>query len=175
MKNIVLTGFMAAGKTQISKALAKLTGLQCLDTDELIVQREGQSVNDIFRQIGEEGFREIESEIIDAAASNSGVIISTGGGSVLRERNRKTLRQTGIIFNLEPDSETIRKRLEQARATRPLLKHDNIDEVLARFEGRKPFYDDCDVKIHVSNEKEPADFAKEIWDIYRKMTADTNF
>ncbi len=161
--NIVLTGFMASGKTAISKALKnKLSNYDLVDTDELIVNRMGMTINDIFDKYGEEEFRKIEHEIVCEVAKLDNTIISTGGGVALNKENIIELRKKGIIVNLSPDFETIKERLDKARSTRPLLKDSDINEIYERFMLRIPFYDDCDIKIHVSNQHNPQHFAKNI-------------
>ena len=72
------------------------------------------------------------------------------------------LRKNGIIVNLAPDFDVIAERLNNARATRPLLKDSDISDIKKRFEDRLPFYADCDYKIKVSNDYEPIHFAEEI-------------
>ncbi len=161
--NIVLTGFMASGKTAISKALKnRLSNYDLIDTDELIVDKMNMTINEIFDKYGEQEFRKIEHEIICEISKLNNTIISTGGGVVLNKDNINVLRQNGIIVNLSPDFDTIKERLDKARATRPLLRDSNIEEIYDRFLSRLPFYDDCDIKIHVSNQHNPQYFAKNI-------------
>ncbi len=163
--NIVLTGFMASGKTAISKALkATLSDYDLVDTDALIVDRMSMTINDIFEKYGEDEFRRIEHEIVCEVSKLNNTIISTGGGVVLNKDNIKELRKNGIIVNLSPDFETIKERLDNARSTRPLIKDSDVNEVYERYISRLPFYDDCDIKIRVSNKHNPQYFAKNIID-----------
>ncbi len=161
MKNIVLTGFMASGKTTIGKELSTITGRKLVDTDTMIEQEMGMTVNEIFENFGEGYFRDLETVACYAAAEENGVIVSTGGGAVIREENRRVLRKTGVIFNLEMNEELIKERLLEAKATRPLMS-DELGEVVERFNSRKEFYDDCDYKIPVYNGQTPTDYAAEI-------------
>lgn len=160
--NIVLTGFMASGKTEISKAIASMSGYRCLDTDDMIVKEAGMPINDIFAVYGEEYFRKLEYETIKKASECDGVVIATGGGAVLNTKNMKELRKSGVIFNLSPDFSVIENRIESAAATRPLLQNQSIAEIKLRFESRKPFYDDCDYKIKVVTDRTPKSYAEEI-------------
>lgn len=160
--NIVLTGFMASGKSEISKKLAELTDYKLIDTDDVIVKQTGKSINDIFAEIGESGFRQIEQEIIKEVSASDRAIISTGGGVPLNKENITQLRSNGVIVNLSPSFDVIKERLNAARATRPLLQNSDIDEIEKRFNARKPFYADCDVVIPVSNDHPPIYFAKQI-------------
>ena len=166
--NIVLTGFMASGKTEVSKAIAALSGYKLIDTDDMIARAAGKTINKIFAEDGEGEFRRVEHEVICRAAELDGYVIATGGGVPLNRENIRELRKNGIIVNLAPDFEVIKERLEAARATRPLLQNQSIEDVRARFEYRKPFYADCDVSIHVINGRTPRSYALEILDICEK-------
>ena len=146
--NIVLTGFMATGKTEISKAISEISKYNLVDTDDMIVEQEGITINEIFDKCGEEYFRKTECEVIKKAAEMKNVVIATGGGVVLNEQNIENLRKTGVIFNLSPDFSVIRERLEEAR-----------------FDDRKPFYDNCDYKIKVIHGRTPRSYAMEILEI----------
>ncbi len=163
--NIVLTGFMASGKTEISKAIASISKYALIDTDDMIVKKAGITINEIFAKYGEKYFRGLESEIVKEAAKGDNMVISTGGGVVLDRANIDELRKTGVIFNLAPDFSVIKDRLEAAAATRPLLKNQSIDEVRKRFDARRPFYDNCDYKIKVVNGRTPKSYAMEILSI----------
>ncbi len=163
--NIVLTGFMASGKTEISKAIASISRYALIDTDDMIVKKAGITINEIFAKYGEEYFRRLESETVKEAAKGDNMVISTGGGVVLSSANIDELRKTGVIFNLAPDFSVIKDRLEAAAATRPLLKNQSIDEVRERFNARRPFYDNCDYKIKVVNGRTPKSYAMEILSI----------
>ncbi|MCC8161506.1 MAG: shikimate kinase [Oscillospiraceae bacterium] len=160
--NIVITGFMASGKTEISKAIAQMSCYSLIDTDDMIVQKTNMTINEIFDKYGEEHFRKIEREIIEEAAESKNAVISTGGGVVLDKRNIDILRKTGVIINLAPEFSVIEERLEKARETRPLLKRDSIEDIKKRFEMRKPFYDNCDYKVNVINGRTPRSYAMEI-------------
>lgn len=160
--NIVLTGFMATGKTEISKALAKMLNRELLDTDAMIVEAAGVSINDIFAKHGEEYFRQLERDIIKKASEYDNAIISTGGGVVMNKDNVEVLRSNGKIVNLSPEFEVIKERMELAAKTRPLMKGKSIDEIKQLFEYRKPFYDNCDIKIKITNENTPQGHAEEI-------------
>ena len=160
--NIVLTGFMATGKTEISKSLAKLLNRELIDTDAMIVEEAGMSINDFFAKSGEEYFRQLERDIIKKAASAKNAVISTGGGVVLNADNIEVLRNGGRILNLSPEFDEIKERIEIASKTRPLIKGRSIEEIEQLFNYRKPFYDNCDVKITVTNNKSPEAHAKDI-------------
>lgn len=162
--NIVLTGFMATGKTAISTELAKISGRKLIDTDALIVENAGISINEIFEKFGETGFREREHSVICDVAKLDNAVISTGGGVPLNKDNMNRLRENGVIVNLTADFSVIAERLESGRSERPLVKDSDTAEIKERYESRLPFYEDCDIKIEVSNEHNPEYFAREILD-----------
>lgn len=160
--NIVLTGFMASGKTATARAISKSYGYRLVDTDDMITEAESRSINEIFASDGEAAFRRIERETVERAAALDGCVISTGGGVPLDKRNMAALRRNGVVVNLAPDFDVIAKRIERAAATRPLLRDQSLDDIKKRFEARKPFYDDCDVKIKITDDKSPREYADEI-------------
>ncbi|MCX7714455.1 MAG: shikimate kinase [Clostridia bacterium] len=166
MKNIVLTGFMASGKTEVGKAVAKLCGFSFVDTDQLIIEREGKSINRIFEDNGEEYFRNLESETVKYASKLSNTVIATGGGVVLRTENIEYLRESGIVFCLEPSFEIISERIKDAAKSRPLLKGQSLEQIKARYDARKPFYNNCDYKITINEKSTPIETAKQIVSIY---------
>jgi len=98
--NIVLIGMPGSGKSTVGAELAALTGRELVDTDTRIVEREGKSIPEIFSEGGESAFRAIESEVIAEVGRERGLIIACGGGAVLREENRRALRQNGWICRL---------------------------------------------------------------------------
>lgn len=162
MKNIVLTGYMASGKTTTARELSRMTGRKMVDTDDMVVESEGMSISDIFEKFGEEYFRKSETDAVKRASAMDGVIIATGGGAVLRHENIEALRKNGVVFNLEPSETVIKGRTERAREGRPLLAGAELSAILKRFEERRKFYDDCDVKIKVESGRSVREIADEI-------------
>ncbi len=160
--NIVLTGYMGSGKTAVGKYLAEICGLHFADTDAIIEEKCGMSVTKIFEASGEEYFRGIEASVIKNVAEADSMVISTGGGVVLRTENIAKLRENGVIVNLEPTEDIIRLRLSDDDGTRPLIKGSSMEEIIKRFKTRKPYYDNCDVKICVTEDKGIAETAREI-------------
>lgn len=161
MKNIVLTGFMASGKTHIGKQLAKKTGFSFVDTDALVVEDSACSINEIFASQGEATFRDLETAAVRKAAAYKNAVIATGGGAVLRKENVQALRETGVIVCLDIPENVLLARMAQAAGERPLMQTDT-QAVLDRLHARAPYYADCDLKITVSDEKTPAEHADEI-------------
>lgn len=120
-RNVVLTGFMGTGKTTVGRELAALLGYGFVDTDEQIVQRNGRSVADIFREQGELFFRDQEAQIAQELAVQEGMVIATGGRLMLDPRNAEVLSQQGQVFCLTADPTEILARLENEADKRPLL------------------------------------------------------
>lgn len=100
--NIVLTGFMATGKTEISKAISEISKYNLVDTDDMIVEQEEITINEIFDKCGEEYFRKTECEVIKKAAEMKNVVIATGGGVVLNEQNIENLRKQVLFLICRP-------------------------------------------------------------------------
>ena len=159
---IVLTGFMSSGKTVCGRRLAELMGRDFFDSDVEIEANAGMTISEIFEKFGEEYFRNLETETIKQLSGKKDSVISTGGGAVLRKKNILALSENGIIVNLETNGEIIAERLGGGDSARPLTKGKSIDETIARFEARKPFYDNCDIKIKIDKDKGIEDTAKEI-------------
>jgi shikimate kinase len=136
---IVLIGFMGTGKSSVGRALAQLTGFRRYDTDQMIAERFGMPVAQIFAAHGEPAFRDAEAEAL-AQLPASGAIIVTGGGAVLRAGHVEKIRRLGVVAQLTANFETLLERLSR-RATRPLLQtpdpRKTVEELIA---AREPLY-----------------------------------
>jgi shikimate kinase len=161
MKNIVLTGFMGTGKTAVGRELARLLDMKLIDVDtEIEVSRE-MTISEIFKEYGEPVFREIETDMIKKVSRNNQVIISTGGGAVLKQENMETLRETGIIVCLMASPETILRRTGSTN-DRPLLHVENpLEKIRELMDSRKPYYEKADIVIATEG-KTPLQIAEEI-------------
>lgn len=152
---------MGTGKTEVGRELAHLKGLKLIDVDTEIERSEEMTINDIFKRFGEERFREIETKMIDKLAREENVIISTGGGAVLRQQNLDALKKTGIVICLTASPETILMRTS-ATDERPLLQVENpLAKINELLQFRKPFYDRADFIINTEG-KTPIQIAEEI-------------
>ncbi len=133
-ENIVLTGMPGSGKSTVGKALAELLGRRFVDTDTLIVEREGKEISQIFAEAGEVGFRKIEAQVVREVANTlTGHVIATGGGVVLRDDNVRALRRTGRLYFLN-------RSLEKLIPTedRPLAS--TVEAITKRFYERYDRY-----------------------------------
>lgn len=140
MKNIVLVGFMGTGKTTIGTAVANRLKMEYVSTDDLIEKRERRTINEIFRDSGEEYFREVETAVIRDLACRANLVIDTGGGAVVRDENMSYMRSSGVVICLTADEDTIMARTKKYKH-RPLLNVDDpkrkIRDLLAK---RAPLY-----------------------------------
>ena len=132
-ENIVLIGMPGSGKSAVGRILAEKTGRSLADTDQLITEKAGKPIPDIFRENGEPAFRDLESEIIRALSKQGGQIISTGGGAVLRPENVTALRQNGRLFWLDRDPEAL-----VPTDDRPLA--DTAEKMKQLYRVREPVY-----------------------------------
>ena len=99
--NIVLTGFMSSGKTVVGKRLSGLLNMGFIDTDAEIEKNAQMKISDIFERFGEDYFRNLETDTISRVAKLDLMVISTGGGAVMREENISALSRNGVLVNLE--------------------------------------------------------------------------
>jgi len=130
--NIVLCGMMGVGKSSVGMSLASKLMRPWLDTDEVVVSRYGK-INDIFEYYGEKYFRDLESRVINEFAAKDGLIISTGGGAVLRGENSAELKKNGKIFYLKASAETLVSRLPGGDSARPLLGTGSYEATLQKI------------------------------------------
>ena len=117
---IAVTGFMGTGKTVVGKALADLLGLDFLDTDKVIEESSGLSVAEIFEKHGESRFREMESALCRELVDRTGVVVATGGGTLLDESNFDLFSKKAQVVLLTTTVDTLCERLE-SDGMRPLL------------------------------------------------------
>jgi len=111
---------MGTGKTCVGRKVARSLGFRFVDTDEMVVEKAGRSIPDIFSELGEEEFRRLETDALRECARETGLVISTGGGIVTQSRNLPILRQAGYVIWLKAAPETIADRTSRNR-NRPLL------------------------------------------------------
>lgn len=150
MKNIVLFGFMGTGKTATGKKLADHLDMEFVEMDGIIEQREGMTINDIFAKKGEPYFRELETRIARELGERQNLVVSTGGGVVLNQRNIEALEKNGILICLQAAPEEIYRRVA-AETHRPLL---NVSDPLARIKElllvRQPYYNRIEDQIETT-------------------------
>ena len=123
-KNIVLVGPMGSGKTTIGRRLAYELNQDFFDTDHEIIDKTGVSIDHIFDIEGEEGFRARESKILENLCQMSNIILATGGGIVILPKNRKILKNAGLVVYLSSSVDQLLRRTAKSK-TRPLLENSN--------------------------------------------------
>jgi len=163
-RNIILTGFMGTGKTTVGQILAKSLGYVFLDTDAVIEKEEGRSISDIFRDDGEQYFRQLETKLVLRIRNLEGVVVATGGGMILKPEHRKWFREKGIIVCLDAQLETLLRNLAHS-TQRPLLDQEAEQErewrIRRLYDERKKTYMDADW-IFLIDDKTPQQIASEI-------------
>lgn len=102
-RNVLLIGMPGSGKTGLGKKVAHLTGRTFYDTDALIEERTGRKIPEIFSELGEEAFRTLEEEVLSEACRKNGAVIATGGGAVMRESNRRNIRENSFVVYVDRD------------------------------------------------------------------------
>ncbi|MBP1743533.1 MAG: Shikimate kinase [Firmicutes bacterium] len=138
--NIFLVGFMGAGKTTVSKCLGSMLGLERVEIDELIARKEGMSINSIFEEYGEEYFRNCESSTLAELQKRNQLVVSCGGGIVLREGNIASMKKNGRVVLLTATPETTLERVRDSDE-RPILRNNmNVEFIAGLMEKRREKY-----------------------------------
>ncbi len=155
VRNIILVGFMASGKSSVGRALSRRCGWTRWDADDEIVAWAGKPIADIFRDSGEDAFRELERSVVKGICLETGRIIAAGGGSFIDDENRRTMLDCGTVFYLSARPETIHRRVTGGNPNapaRPLLGEGNslerITELLAQ---RMPAYSQAHHAVETDN------------------------
>lgn len=150
MMNIVLTGFMGTGKSTVGRLLARRLGLKFVDLDELIEAEAGMTIKDIFASKGEPYFRDLESGVVKKLASGafgSSLVVSTGGGAVIRRENRSLFKAWGRLVCLRASVDEVLRRVGD-RTDRPLLaRPDRREAIETLLDEREAAYRDCDLEV----------------------------
>ena len=134
-----LVGMMGSGKTSAGRLAAARVGADFVDTDEVVAERMGCSVSQLWGSLGEEAFRDLETVATMTVAGND-AIVATGGGVVLADRNRDVIRESGDVVWLKASPSVLVTRLTEA-SSRPLLSDRGDEETLARhLATREPLY-----------------------------------
>ncbi len=139
-ENIILVGLMGAGKSTIGKSLAKRLKKDFYDSDRVIEDRTGVDISTIFEIEGEQGFRDREEQVIDELCQMENIILATGGGCILRERNRENLKKGGHVVYLRTSADLLYSRIRFDKS-RPLMQTNNPMNTLKKLlNDREPYY-----------------------------------
>ncbi len=168
-KPIYLVGYMGTGKTTVAKAFEEATGIKAIDTDEEVVHTGGITIEDVFFRHGEQGFRNRETTQLKLASEGEPVIVSCGGGIILREENRQILNDTGTVILLTAEPETALERLKQVDYyERPLLKDkQSVGYIEEHMKEREPAYQEVADFTVVTDGKTPEEIVEEIIEILK--------
>jgi shikimate kinase len=152
---VVLIGFMGAGKSVVGRAVSRLTGSQFLDLDAMIEAEAGMPVSEIFRTLGEPGFREIERRLVLQAVSVPGRVVATGGGAFVDEGSRQLLKAYAPVVHLDVAPETVIARVGKDER-RPLLQgEDREGKVRDLMAQRRTAYEEADITISTDRKSVP--------------------
>jgi len=140
---IFLVGYRATGKTTVGIEIARMLGWDFIDLDKEIEKKALKSIKDIFSELGEDKFRDIESEVLEDTFRNmSEVVVSTGGGCVIRQRNREILKE-GIVVLFRSSVDTIVSRMRKDDSRPSLVKSMTLEEeVRYTLSMREKFYEE---------------------------------
>ena len=163
--NIVLAGMPGSGKTTVSEILSLRGGYKLVDTDSLIVEKHGE-ISKIFSEHGEEYFRNLETQAVEAACALNNAVIATGGGCLLRKKNAGLFKKTGKIIYLRTRISTLLRRLE-GDTSRPLLTGDRERRLKELFSARAHIYEEAaDYAVDTDNHT-PDEVAEKIMELIR--------
>lgn len=143
---IVLVGFMGAGKSSVGRLLARRLRRRFVETDDVIVAREGRPIPEIFRTDGEGRFRQLEGAVVEALTRGEAAVVATGGGLPCREDRMARLRALGTVIWLKSD---VGVALERARRSgqRPMLEGRSLEDIEALYRQREPYYAQADIVV----------------------------
>lgn len=163
---VFLIGFMGAGKTSVARRVARDAGIASVDLDTYLERREGRRIKDIFADVGEEGFRAIETDVLtELAEKDEPLLVSCGGGIVTQDRNRDILAEKGMVIHLRVSADEAASRISDL-SSRPLFQ--DIEAARKRCEDRLPLYESAaDVTIDTSG-KSIAVIAGKVCNVLKK-------
>lgn len=144
-KPVFFVGFMGAGKTSVSRKLARMAGISAIDLDTYIERHCDMKITEIFEQVGESGFRAIETDVLQTLADGEPRLISCGGGIVLAEENREILKNKGFVIYLQVTAAEAASRISDT-STRPLFG--DLQQAERVIQSRLPLYREvADIEI----------------------------
>ncbi|MBI3458032.1 MAG: shikimate kinase [Candidatus Rokubacteria bacterium] len=147
-RNVLVVGFMGAGKSTVGRLLARRLGLCFVETDDMITAREGEPIPEIFAERGEAYFRALEAAVLDALGDKRGHVIATGGGFPCRPGVMERLKALGTVVWLAADFDVLYERASRV-GSRPMLAGRSHAELAALYDARKPYYRQAHLAVEV--------------------------
>ncbi len=138
-RNVILVGFMGAGKSTVGRMLARRLGRCFVETDAMITAREGRSIPEIFADRGELYFRQLEAEVLEALTDKRGHVVATGGGFPCEPGVMDRLLQLGTVVWLAADFDAAYARANRVGG-RPMLAGRSVEDATALYRTRQEFY-----------------------------------
>lgn len=155
LRKIYLIGFMGSGKSTFGKKLAKELNLTFIDLDKVIEEKAKCSVTEIFKYLGEDAFRTMESEALKSFEHLDGFVMATGGGTPCYYNNIDYINKTGISIYIDLDTKSIYNRLSNAKNIRPTIKGKKENELMSfiedTFQKRKNIYEQATFRVNGLN------------------------
>ena len=160
---IILIGFMGSGKSSVGKALAKKLGYKLIDSDKYIEQQEGKSINDIFKECGEAGFRNMETAFLkNLSTTNEDIILSTGGGMPCHNNNAALLKEIGFSVYLSASPSVIYERVKHDTGRPLLMVDDKLGKITSLLSEREKYYNESADKVIETDKLSVDEIADEI-------------
>ena len=168
-RNIILVGLMGAGKSTIGKNLARVLNKEFYDSDRVIEERTGVDIATIFEIEGEQGFRDREEQVIAELCELDDIVLATGGGSILREANRKNMSNRGNVVHLRTSAELLYSRIRHDKK-RPLMQTNNpLNTLKQLLDKREPYYLDVADTVVMTGKQKVTVLVKRVEEALRKQ------
>ena len=148
MKNIYLIGFMGTGKSTVARELIKQTNAKGVEMDQLIEEQQNMAITDIFEKYGETHFRDLETALLRSLGTEDNLVVSCGGGAVLRDENAAIMKEHGCIVLLTATPETVYERVKNS-SNRPILNGNmSVEYISELMEKRRARYESvADIRV----------------------------
>ena len=164
MKNIFLIGYMGTGKSSVAAHMGTKYGMEVLEMDEMIADKEGMSISDIFAKQGEEYFRNVETAFLQDICLKENKVVSCGGGVVLRSQNVEMMKTGGTIVLLSASPETILERV-QDDTSRPLLQgNKTVAYIREMMDKRREYYENAAEVVIQTDGRQIEEICREIFE-----------